>query len=224
MPDWMHVHYEPTLAAVHLADAQRAALRQRLRAFQSQRLRREHDDLARSAEHGVLAQFFFEDIYGPQEFRERDARFRQLYNKLEPIVGPRPLATLKEALELVELTDILDDYLIDVLALHDLADCWTAQDYEWAYAACDNYLARIEQIERIGATMRSLADLTRLPLLDWHLQALRLPARRLGWEPTLAFLVRGYRAFRHARHVERFVRTIETRERQRLDRIYGVKI
>ena len=222
MPDWMHVRYKPTLTAVHLADAQRAVLRTRLQAYQSQRLRLDHDDLARSPVYGRLAEFFFVDIYGPHDFDDRNTRFRQLYDKLVHIVGPKPLATMKESLELVELTEALDDYLIDVLVLHEKADGWTTAEYEWAYRECNNYLARVEQIERIGATLRAVANLSRLPLIDWNLQALRLPARRLGWEPTLAFLIRGYKVFHHARDVEAFVVAVETLEMQRLRRIYGL--
>ena len=222
MPDWMHVHYEPTHATVHLADAQRSLLRVRLQQFQSQRLHQDHADLARSPQYGHLANFFFDDIYGPHDFSDRNARFRQLYDKLVHIVGPKPLATMKESLELVELTEVLDDYLIDVLVLHGKADQWTTEVFEWAYRECDNYLARVEQIERIGATLRAVADLSRLPLIDWHLKALRLPARRLGWEPTLGFLIRGYQVFHHARNVEPFVRAVTTRETERLNRIYGL--
>lgn len=222
MPDWMHIRYEPTLGVVHLADAQRSLLRTRLQRLQNQRLRHDHADLALSPVYGHLANFFFEDIYGPHDFSDRNARFRQLYDKLVHIVGPKPLATMKESLELVELTDILDDYLIDVLVLHGKTGEWTLEEYEWGYRECDNYLARIEQIERIGATLRAVADLSRLPLIDWNLRALRLPARRLGWEPTLEFLVRGYRVFHHARNVEPFVRTVEKRETERLNRIYGL--
>lgn len=224
MPDWMHVRYDPVHRAAHLTDPYRAQLRVRLQAFQSVRLRQDHDDLARSPQYGRLAQFFFEDIYGPHDFDDRNTRFRQLYDKLVHIVGPKPLAAMKESLDLVELTDALDDYLIDVLVLGGKADAWTTEDYEWAYRECDNYLARVEQIERIGATLRSVANLSRLPLIDWHLKALRLPARRLGWEPTLGFLIRGYQVFHHARNVEPFVRAVETRETARLNRIYGVTV
>ena len=210
MPDWMHVRYDPVHRAAHLTDPDRAQLRVRLQAFQSMRLRHDHDDLARSPQYGRLAQFFFEDIYGPHDFDDRNTRFRQLYDKLVHIVGPKPLAAMKESLDLVELTEALDDYLIDVLALHGKADAWTPEDYEWAYR------------ERIGATLRSVAHLSRLPLIDWHLKALRLPARRLGWEPTLGFLIRGYQVFHHASNVEPFVYTVETRETARLNRIYGL--
>ena len=85
---------------------------------------------------------------------------------------------------------------------------------------CDNYPARVEQIERTGATLRALSELSRLPLVDWNLNALRWPARRLGWAPTLEFLLRGYRALHQAGDIEPFISTVETREMARLNRIY----
>lgn len=223
MPEWMHVRYKPALIPGNSADSARASLHARLQAFQSQRLRRDHDALARSPLYGRLAEFFFDDIYGPHDFNDRNARFHQLYDKLVHIVGPKPLATMKESLELVELTDILDDALLDVLVQQGKAAGWTLAEYEQAYRDCDNYPARVEQIERIAATMRAVAGLSRLPLIDWHLQALRLPARRLGWEPTLAFLIRGYRAFHPVHDIEPFVAAVETLEMQRLRRIYGLR-
>lgn len=221
MPDWMHVRYEPTREAAQLADEDRRRLRIRLQTLQSQRLRHTHQDLARDGRYGALAEFFFEDIYGPQEFHERDARFRQLYSKLVTIVGPRPLELMREAIELVELTEVLDDYLLDVLILHGKAHHLTLEGYEWAYRVCDNFQARVEQIERTGATLRAVSELGRLPLIDWQLNALRLPASRLGWTPTLDFLIRGYKALRRAGDIEPFISTVETREMARLVRIYG---
>lgn len=221
MYDWMHVRYEPTRSAVHLPDTDRQPLRTRLKVMQSQRLRATHQDLAQNPRYAALAEFFFQDIYGPNEFYDRDARFRQLYSKLVTIVGPKPLELMREAIELVELTDVLDDYLLDVLILHGKARAFGLSDYEWAYRVCDNYQARVEQIERTGATLRAVSELGRLPLIDWHLNALRLPASRLGWKPTLDFLVRGYRALRRAGDIEPFVSAVETRELARLDHIYG---
>lgn len=221
MPDWMHVRYEPTRAAVQLPDAERQRLRIRLQTLQSQRLRASHQDLAHHPRYSTLAEFFFQDIYGPQEFYERDARFRQLYSKLVVIVGPRPLELMREAIELVELTQVLDDFLLDVLILHGKAATLTFEDYEWAYRTCDNYQARVEQIERTGATIRAVSELGRLPLIDWQLNTLRLPAKRLGWAPTLDFLIRGYKALRRAGDIEPFIATIETREMARLARLYG---
>lgn len=220
MPDWMHVRYEPTRAAVQLTDDDRRHLRIRLQTLQSGRLRQTHGDLAQNPRYSALAEFFFQDIYGPQEFHERDARFRQLYSKLVTIVGERPLALMREAIELVELTEVLDDYLLDVLILHGKARTLTLEDYEWAYRVCDNYQARVEQIERTGATLRAVGELGRLPLIDWQLNALRLPANRLGWTPTLDFLIRGYKALRRAGDIEPFIATLETREMARLTRIY----
>jgi hypothetical protein len=220
MPDWMHVRYEPTREAVRLADEDRRRLRIRLQTLQSARLRATHQDLARHPRYAALAEFFFRDIYGPQEFHDRDARFRQLYSKLVAIVGPRPLELMREALELAELTEVLDDYLLDVLVLHGRAQTLTLEDYEWAYRTCDNYPARVEQIERTGATIRAVSELGRLPLIDWQLNALRLPASRLGWTPTLDFLIRGYRALRRAGDIEPFIATVETREMARLARLY----
>lgn len=221
MPDWMHVRYEPTRDAVRLADSERRYLRTRLQTLQSRRLRETHQDLAQNPRYAALAEFFFEDIYGPQEFYERDARFRQLYSKLVAIVGPRPLELMREAIELVELTEVLDDYLLDVLVLHGRAYALTLENYEWAYRVCDNYQARVEQIERTGATLRAVSELGRLPLIDLQLNALRLPARRLGWQPTLDFLVRGRKALRRAGNIEPFIATIETREMARLARIFA---
>src|SRR5215204_2080434 len=49
-----------------------------LQIFQSQRLRRDHADLADEPQYRQIAEFFFEEMYGPHDFSSRDEHAYQL--------------------------------------------------------------------------------------------------------------------------------------------------
>ena len=59
---------DPRLAARVLA----------LKRYQQARFARTHADLLADARYGPAARFFLEDLYGPQDFAERDAQFARI--------------------------------------------------------------------------------------------------------------------------------------------------
>ena len=50
-----------------------------LQSFQSQRLRRDHADLATEPQYRQIAEFFFEEMYGPHDFSSRDEQAHRLH-------------------------------------------------------------------------------------------------------------------------------------------------
>src|SRR4051812_16469507 len=79
-----------------------------LQIFQSQRLRRDHADLAVEPQYRQIAEFFFEEMYGPRDFSSRDEQARRLhqYVHLAPGLAARDV---HDVLQLLELTNQLDD-------------------------------------------------------------------------------------------------------------------
>src|SRR6476469_10981413 len=87
-----------------------------LQSFQSQRLRRDHADLAVEPQYRQIAEFFFEEMYGPRDFSSRDEQARRLHQFVHLAPG---LATrdVQDVLELLELTNRLDDAVATQLSV-----------------------------------------------------------------------------------------------------------
>ena len=81
-------------------------------------LREDYADLAQQPRFGPLVVFFFQAIYAPRDFGERNESFRALHRWLVNLVGRDPVQVLANAIELYELTESLDDDM--VLALRTL--------------------------------------------------------------------------------------------------------
>ncbi len=198
-----------------------AAQRLTLQTFQSDRLRRDHADLAAEPQFRDIAEFFFAEIYGPRDFTNRDAQARRLH----AIVGYLPGVALKDVesvLQLLELTQRLDDTLLAALRQlgHD-GDALDAATYDCAYRLADNYDRRVEQLELIRASMYRVHDLTMRPLFGAALARVQPIAQLAGLGEIVHFLALGYRAVKPVREIHRFVETIIMREHDLLDRVYA---
>src|SRR5689334_12747620 len=79
-----------------------------LQAFQSQRLRRDHADLAAEPQYHQIGEFFFEEMYGPRDFSSRDEQARRLHQFVHLAPG-LAVRDVQDVLELLGLTNRLDD-------------------------------------------------------------------------------------------------------------------
>src|SRR4051794_10690426 len=107
-----------------------------LQVFQSQRLRRDHADLATEPQYRQIAEFFFEEMYGPHDFSSRDEQAHRLqqFVHLAPGLAVRDV---QDVLELLELTNRLDDAVADRLRQQEVPLDFDEQTYERAYQLCD---------------------------------------------------------------------------------------
>jgi hypothetical protein len=190
-----------------------------LQAFQSHRLRRDHADLAAEPQYHKIAEFFFEEIYGPRDFSQRDEQARRLH----VLVGMAPgvvIRDVEQVLELLDLTNRLDESVVEQLhaigAPHDFDEAL----YEHAYRLADNYDDRRRQIQLVRDALYNVYKLSRRPLLDAVLHRTRGIAHAAGMADIHRFLLTGYEAIKPVRDIHRFIETICVREESRLDRIY----
>jgi hypothetical protein len=192
-----------------------------LQAFQSQRLRRDHADLAAEPQYHQIGEFFFEEMYGPRDFSSRDEQARRLHQfvYLAPGLAVRDV---QNVLELLALTNRLDDAvaqrLIELEATLDFDEAL----YERAYRLCDNYAERVRQFELIRHALYNVYRMARRPLIGAVLQRTQGLAQTVGMVDIHRFLYMGYQAIQPVRDIHRFVETILLREQDRLDRIYDV--
>ncbi|MBX0329552.1 hypothetical protein K2Z83_17925 [Oscillochloris sp. ZM17-4] len=178
-----------------------------LQVFQSNRLRRDYNDLASIPMYEPVGEFFFEELYGPRDFSERDDNARRLQHFLHIVPGVR-LRDVEELLDLISITAHLDDGL--TLKLIDAGAPITFDEplYERLYREADNYDERMRQLELIRSCLLNVFQLSRSGLLGIGLERSGLIARLAGFEAGHTFLLAGYRALRNVNEIDHFATTI----------------
>ena len=192
-----------------------------LQTFQSNRLRRDHADLAAEAQYSQIGAFFFQEMYGPRDFSARDAQAHRLHQFVHLAPG-LAVGDVQNVLELLELTNKLDDIVALWLRTLDAPLDFDEATYEHAYRLCANYDDRVRQLDLIRGSLYSVYRIARKPLIGTVLKRTQGLAQTLGMSDIHHFLRLGYQAIQPVRDIHRFVETVILRERDRLDRIYEV--
>lgn len=190
-----------------------------LQIFQSNRLRRDYNDLAVIPQYEPVGEFFFSEIYGPRDFSRRDEEARRLHGILHLLPGVA-LRDVEEVLELLELTTLLDDQLAQLMLRSGAGLDFDEATYERYYREADSYRPRLRQLQLIRGSLYNVFRLSRSQLLGVGLHRSRLLARMLGLEAAHTFLSRGFDALSGVSSIDLFAETIYERELARLDRIY----
>jgi hypothetical protein len=197
----------------------RLAYKRALQIFQTRRLRRDHQDLARRSEYYRLAEFLFTDIYGPHDFSERD---RQM-NSLTPMLRRLPGLTSRDMVQIFQLlhmSDQLDELLVDQLLAMGARLDFSEDTYEAAYRLAGSYADRRRQLDEVRNVLLHVHRLARNILLGPALDSSHLLAGAAGLGEIHTFLHHGYHALRPVRNIVYFVETIDLREHERLERIF----
>jgi hypothetical protein len=197
-------------------------LRIALQIFQSNRLRRDYSDLAEIAQYEPVGEFFFNEIYGGRDFSQRDSEARRLQHILHVMPGVN-LRDVEEVLELLDLTNRLDDGLAQLMLAQGLHSDFTEATYDRCYYEADNYAQRLRQIELVRGSLYNVFRLSRMPLLGLALHRSRLLARIAGIEAAHSFLAKGFAALQGVSSIDQFAETIYSRELVRLKRIYELE-
>ena len=193
-----------------------------LRDWQSRRLAHTYEDLLADERHRPACEFFLEDIYGPYDFSQRDHDIEQMYEFTRRFVPESMLRPLAVTVELHQLSETLDQHLLDVL-LNQLGvtDTITPELYAEGYRVCDNYATRVYQIELIERICEHIDGIVRNPLTGPTLSLAKRPLRNSGHVALVDFLERGFTGFKHMRGSQHFRATIKERELHLLDRMYA---
>lgn len=193
-----------------------------LRMWQSQRLAQTHADFLGNPRYQAAAQFFLSDIYAPRDFSQRNQDIERMYQSILKILPERVIHTLTLIVELHQLTDELDESLLDVLINEiGIRDSITVEQYTEAYRRCDNYDERAKQIAMVAEVGRGVDRLVRLPFIGMTLRLARHPAQVASWHELQDFLERGFAAFKQIGGAAEFLNMIHQREMQILDRIFA---
>lgn len=192
-----------------------------LQTFQSNRLRRDHADLAAEAQYREIGEFFFRELYGPRDFRARDEQGQRLRQFVHMAPG-LAVRDVEQVLKLLELTNRLDETVVKRLVGLGAPLDFDEALYERAYRLADNYADRVLQIDLVRDSLYNVDRLARKPLLGTVLQRTQGLAQAVGMSDIHRFLRAGYQAILPVRDIHRFIETICLRERDRLERIFDV--
>ncbi|WP_298819274.1 FFLEELY motif protein [Chloroflexus sp.] len=190
-----------------------------LQIFQSNRLRRDYQDLSEIPEYEPLGEFFFNEMYGPRDFSQRDQEGRRLQHFLGMLPGVH-LRDLEEVLELLDLTYQLDDDLARLMQAAQVGTDFDETTYEHFYRLADRYDERLRQLTLIRSSLYNVFRLSRSSMLGMALRRSHFIARLAGIGHVHTFLRRGYEALQHLAAIDHFAETIYQRELDRLNRIY----
>lgn len=193
-----------------------------LRAWQSERLARTYASFAKDPRYKPAIRFFLEDLYGARDFSQRNHDIMRLYDLVRPLAPELMIRPLMLSVELHYLTEQLDARLLDVLVSQlGMTEAITVALYSEAYRRCDNYDRRVQQIELIYELGSLLDKIVRMPLSGTMFNLAKAPLERGGWRELMAFMERGYIAFKKMRGGREFLERVRDRERRILDRIYA---
>lgn len=189
-----------------------------LKAWQAARFERTYADLLAHPRHAEAARFFLTDLYGAQDYSQRDADLARILPKLVALLPAAALTTIADAVELDALSEDLDAALAARLAP---GTAITEAAYACAYRACANRPSRERQVALIREIGETLDRLTRVRLIESTLQLMRAPARMAGLGHLQGFLERGFGAFKRMGGAAPFLDAVESRETLLLERLFA---
>jgi len=208
---------ESLLKELRAVDAERArraaapeleARVQALKAYQQKRFAATYADLLANPRYEAATRFFLHELYGPDDYRQRDAQFARVIPTLTRLFPEEVVDTVAKLARLHALSERLDTRMAE----HLLSSEITAADYGIAWRACGEPASRQQQIELTMAVGESLDKLTRKPLLRQTLKLMRGPAQMAGLGALQAFLESGFDTFRAMRGAADFLSTVRQRE------------
>jgi hypothetical protein len=184
-----------------------ASLRE-LRVWQSARLARTYQDFRADPRYSQAVEFFLTDLYGPQEFTDRNQDLRRAWRRLRRALPSAAMSVLGQAVELEVLTLELDHAMVRALGAAQVTDAL----YATAYRTVDHLAARLRQIDLIIGIGTDLDRIVSRAWLGALLHAAHVPAHAAGFGELQDFLERGYAAFRRMRGAQGLLCAIRERE------------
>lgn len=190
------------------ADAVLAAKVMALKAYQRDRFSRTHADLLAHPRYAAAARFFLDDLYGPQDFAERDAQFARIVPALVRLFPHEVVTTVDALAELHALSESLDSAMGREIRSLPI----DAPAYRGAWQAVGRPADRRRQIDLVLALGQQLDRYTRNRLLRQSLKLMRGPARAAGLGSLQTFLERGFDTFGSMGGSSEFLGLVERRE------------
>ncbi len=187
-----------------------------LKQWQQARLSATYADLAAQPRYVKTSAFFFNEIYGPGDFTQRDAQFERIVPTLVRLFPHDTVTTVATLVRLHALSEELDLAMAQALGTAELDEAHYAQ----AWCAVGRPADRERQIDLLVNIGTSLEKLTNNFALRQGVRLMRPAAAAAGLGELQAFLERGFEAFRAMGGAQEFLGTLATRERALAQALY----
>lgn len=195
--------------AKRAADPSLAARVFAVKAYQHSRFEQTYTDMLSDPGRASAARFFLDELYGPRDYRARDAQFERVVPALVRLFPNEIVRTVEMLAELHALSEQLDSRMGAALSSPTLDDEAYARIWR-TVGAPDLRERQIRLMINIGT---ALDRHTRSVVLRNTLRLMRRPATAAGLGELQAFLEAGFDSFRHLRGAPDFLATVAGRER-----------
>lgn len=180
-----------------------------LKAYQQRRFSHTYADLLLSTRYGPASRFFLDELYGPNDFTQRDAQFARVVPAVARLFPKEVVDTVETLAELHALSEKLDS----CMAMHLERAAVNGIEYICAWQATGREAEREKQIALTLDVAGRLHRLTRRTVIRNSLRLMRGAARAAGLGDLQRFLESGFDTFRTMNGAHDFVSTVASRER-----------
>ncbi|MCB1634442.1 MAG: hypothetical protein KDI51_07615 [Xanthomonadales bacterium] len=183
-----------------------------LRAWQAGRLSATYTDLQAQPRFTAACNFFLSDLYGEQDFSQRDRDVERIFPVMVRLLPEAVLGTVAVALELNGLSHLLDLRMAARLDAHGPPGELDELRYAQAYAVASDVADRRHQLALILALGRGLDRIVQKRMVRELLALCHWPAKLAGLGALQSFLERGFAAFTELQGAGPFLRAVADRE------------
>ncbi len=198
-------------------------IKKALQNYQLDRIKSTYHDFSNSPQFKELTSFFFEQIYGPQDFGFRNDSIKTLFAKSHFILRQDIVRAVEGVIELNDLSDELDELLAQQLLGQSEKSEINPENYADAYKKCNNYEQRCYQIDLMVDATERIFKLSHVWLIGASLSALHSFSELLGLDQIMNFLYDGYQAFHKVDDISLFIEAVSQRETDLNERLFGKK-
>ena len=198
-------------------------LKRALQIFQSNRLNSTYGDLRNDPEYQKIGKFFFEKLYAPEDFSFRDTSIRTLHRIMDGVVYKGMVSAVTLVIELHELSDALDDLMVEKMIENGIGPDMNMEQYQDIYRRLDNYDQRVHQIKLVTNVNRAFHRLSKMWLVGVSLKTVRTASGLLGIGKIMDFIHEGYVGYKGIDDIEHFAGVIESTELAWHDEIWNAE-
>lgn len=189
-----------------------------LRDWQCRRLLHTYESLHQQKRFAPAIEFFTTELYGPNDFSQRDADLKKAAPLMEAALSDKTIGTFILAVKLNTLSFKLDIALVQQIGN---VDHITSEQYAEAYQACENKDERQRQLEYIELLARELDRIANRASILMILKLARIPAQLAGLGELQRILEEGASAFRKIGKINDFIDPILNGETAIMQKIFA---
>ena len=185
-----------------------------VKSLQAQRFHATYADLLRSYRYKAATAFFLKELYGAQDYAERDNQFARIANTIARLFPQAVVDTAAALADVHALTETLDDQMAREW-MDDQAGGATDNDcalYIHCWRRLGDPAIRQRQLDVVMHLGSELDRLTGMRGLRTLLKMMRRPAAVAGLSNLQYFLETGFDAFAEMRGAQEFLGVIRERE------------